>query len=109
MLEPFQILTICSFILSALHFMAWTIGHLNQIKRGINMKIRIKGPNKETINREVSILRQSYQKEVQAKETMKEVLSDNMEVLNDHIIIEGLSAEEIIKMGETVLEIEELH
>ncbi|XPF60952.1 BM2 protein, partial [Influenza B virus] len=54
MLEPFQILTICSFILSALHFMAWTIGHLNQIKRGINMKIRIKGPNKETINREVS-------------------------------------------------------
>ncbi|XVF92057.1 BM2 protein [Influenza B virus] len=109
MLESFQILTICSFILSALHFMAWTIGHLNQIKRGINMKIRIKGPNKETINREVSILRHSYQKEVQAKETMKEVLSDNMEVLNDHIIIEGLSAEEIIKMGETVLEIEELH
>ncbi|WYD63072.1 BM2 protein [Influenza B virus] len=109
MLEPFQILTICSFILSALHFMAWTIGHLNQIKRRINMKIRIKGPNKETINREVSILRQSYQKEIQAKETMKEVLSDNMEVLNDHIIIEGLSAEEIIKMGETVLEIEELH
>ncbi|XAV67624.1 BM2 protein [Influenza B virus] len=108
MLEPFQILTICSFILSALHFMAWTIGHLNQIKR-INMKIRIKGPNKETINREVSILRHSYQKEIQAKETMKEVLSDNMEVLNDHIIIEGLSAEEIIKMGETVLEIEELH
>lgn len=48
-------------------------------------------------------------KEIQAKETMKEVLSDNMEVLNDHIIIEGLSAEEIIKMGETVLEIEELH
>ncbi|QIA18193.1 BM2 protein [Influenza B virus] len=109
MLEPFQILTICSFILSALHFMAWTIGHLNQIKRGINMKIRIKGPNKETINREVSILRHSYQKEIQAKETMKGVLSDNMEVLNDHIIIEGLSAEEIIKMGETVLEIEELH
>lgn len=89
--------------------MAWTIEHLNQIKRGINMKIRIKGPNKETINREVSILRHSYQKEIQAKETMKEVLSDNMEVLNDHIIIEGLSAEEIIKMGETVLEIEELH
>ncbi|XOT60972.1 BM2 protein [Influenza B virus] len=109
MLEPFQILTICSFTLSALHFMAWTIGHLNQIKRGINMKIRIKGPNKETINREVSILRHSYQKEIQAKETMKEVLSDNMEVLNDHIIIEGLSVEEIIKMGETVLEIEELH
>ncbi|WZD48579.1 BM2 protein [Influenza B virus] len=109
MLEPFQILTICSFILSALHFMAWTIGHLNQIKKGINMKIRIKGPNKETINREVSILRHSYQKEIQAKETMKEVLSANMEVLNDHIIIEGLSAEEIIKMGETVLEIEELH
>ncbi|XBR19418.1 BM2 protein [Influenza B virus] len=109
MLEPFQILTICSFVLSALHFMAWTIGHLNQIKRRINMKIRIKGPNKETINREVSILRHSYQKEIQAKETMKEVLSDNMEVLNDHIIIEGLSAEEIIKMGETVLEIEELH
>ncbi|XXL72389.1 BM2 protein [Influenza B virus] len=109
MLEPFQILTICSFILSALHFMAWTIGHLNQIKRRINMKIRIKGPNKETINREVSILRHSYQKEIQAKETMKEVLSDNIEVLNDHIIIEGLSAEEIIKMGETVLEIEELH
>ncbi|BAQ58772.1 BM2 protein [Influenza B virus (B/Nagasaki/13N090/2014)] len=109
MLEPFQILTICSFILSALHFMAWTIGHLNQIKKGINMKIRIKGPNKETINREVSILRHSYQKEIQAKETMKEVLSDNMEVLNDHIIIEGLSAEEIIKMGATVLEIEELH
>ncbi|AOT94667.1 BM2 protein [Influenza B virus (B/Utah/62/2016)] len=109
MLEPFQVLTICSFILSALHFMAWTIGHLNQIKRGINMKIRIKGPNKEKINREVSILRHSYQKEIQAKETMKEVLSDNMEVLNDHIIIEGLSAEEIIKMGETVLEIEELH
>ncbi|QIQ43153.1 BM2 protein [Influenza B virus] len=109
MLEPFQILTICSFILSALHFMTWTIGHLNQIKRGINMKIRIKGPNKETINREVSILRHSYQKEIQAKETMKEVLSGNMEVLNDHIIIEGLSAEEIIKMGETVLEIEELH
>ncbi|XBP25149.1 BM2 protein [Influenza B virus] len=109
MLEPFQILTICSFILSALHFMAWTIGHLNQIKRGINMKIRIKGPNKEAINREVSILRHSYQKEIQAKETMKEVLSDNMEVLNNHIIIEGLSAEEIIKMGETVLEIEELH
>ncbi|WYD62809.1 BM2 protein [Influenza B virus] len=109
MLEPFQILTICSFILSVLHFMAWTIGHLNQIKRGINMKIRIKGPNKETINREVSILRHSYQKEIQAKATMKEVLSDNMEVLNDHIIIEGLSAEEIIKMGETVLEIEELH
>ncbi|XUB15859.1 BM2 protein [Influenza B virus] len=109
MLEPFQILTICSFILSALHFMAWTIGHSNQIKRRINMKIRIKGPNKETINREVSILRHSYQKEIQAKETMKEVLSDNMEVLNDHIIIEGLSAEEIIKMGETVLEIEELH
>ncbi|XPO86778.1 BM2 protein [Influenza B virus] len=109
MLEPFQILTICSFILSALHFMAWTIGHLNQIKRGINMKIRIKGPNKETINREVSILRHSYQKEIQAKETMKEVLSDNMEVLNDHIIIEGLSAEEIIKMGETVLEMKELH
>ncbi|QJA12149.1 BM2 protein [Influenza B virus] len=109
MLEPFQILTICSFILSALHFMAWTIGHLNQIKRGINMKIRIKGPNKETINREVSILRHSYQKEIQAQETMKEVLSGNMEVLNDHIIIEGLSAEEIIKMGETVLEIEELH
>ncbi|ARQ86557.1 BM2 protein [Influenza B virus (B/West Virginia/10/2017)] len=109
MLEPFQILTICSFILSALHFMAWAIGHLNQIKRGINMKIRIKGPNKETINREVSILRHSYQKEIQAKETMKEVLSDNMEVLNDHIIIEGLSAEEIIKMGETILEIEELH
>ncbi|WZN17464.1 BM2 protein [Influenza B virus] len=109
MLEPFQILTICSFILSTLHFMAWTIGHLNQIKRRINMKIRIKGPNKETINREVSILRHSYQKEIQAKETMKEVLSDNMEVLNDHIIIEGLSAEEIIKMGETVLEIEELH
>ncbi|WZX11548.1 BM2 protein [Influenza B virus] len=109
MLEPFQILTICSFILSALHFMTWTIGHLNQIKKGINMKIRIKGPNKETINREVSILRHSYQKEIQAKETMKEVLSDNMEVLNDHIIIEGLSAEEIIKMGETVLEIEELH
>ncbi|APW80161.1 BM2 protein [Influenza B virus (B/Texas/164/2016)] len=109
MLEPFQVLTICSFILSALHFMAWTIGHLNQIKRGIDMKIRIKGPNKETINREVSILRHSYQKEIQAKETMKEVLSDNMEVLNDHIIIEGLSAEEIIKMGETVLEIEELH
>ncbi|AHZ36996.1 BM2 protein [Influenza B virus (B/Nicaragua/AGB2-34/2012)] len=109
MLEPFRILTICSFILSALHFMAWTIRHLNQIKRGINMKIRIKGPNKETINREVSILRHSYQKEIQAKETMKEVLSDNMEVLNDHIIIEGLSAEEIIKMGETVLEIEELH
>ncbi|XZG23575.1 BM2 protein [Influenza B virus] len=109
MLEPFKILTICSFILSALHFMAWTIGHLNQIKRGINMKIRIKGPNKETINREVSILRHSYQKEIQAKETMKEVLSDNMEVLNDHIIIEGLSAEEIIKMGETILEIEELH
>ncbi|XOT81027.1 BM2 protein [Influenza B virus] len=109
MLEPFQILTICSFILSALHFMAWTIGHLNQIKGGINMKIRIKGPNKETINREVSILRHSYQKEIQAKETMKEVLSDNMEVLNDHIIIEGLSAEEIIKMGETILEIEELH
>ncbi|XQH96810.1 BM2 protein [Influenza B virus] len=109
MLEPFQILTICSFILSALHFMAWTIGHLNQIKRRINMRIRIKGPNKETINREVSILRHSYQKEIQAKETMKEVLSDNMEVLNDHIIIEGLSAEEIIKMGETVLEIEELH
>ncbi|QIW93177.1 BM2 protein [Influenza B virus] len=109
MLEPFQILTICSFILSALHFMAWTIGHLNQIKRRINMKIRIKGPNKETINREVSILRHSYQKEIQAKETMKEVLSDNMEVLNDHIIIEGLSAEEVIKMGETVLEIEELH
>ncbi|QHA31064.1 BM2 protein [Influenza B virus] len=109
MLEPFQILTICSFILSALHFMAWAIGHLNQIKRGINMKIRIKGPNKETINREVSILRHSYQKEIQAKETMKEVLSDNMEVLNDHIIIEGLSAEEIIKMGETVLEIEDLH
>ncbi|WNS56311.1 BM2 protein [Influenza B virus] len=109
MLEPFQILTICSFILSALHFMAWTIGHLNQIKRGINMKIRIKGPNKETINREVSILRHSYQKEIQAKETMKEVLSDNMEVLNDHIIIDGLSAEEIIKMGETVLEIGELH
>ncbi|AOT97790.1 BM2 protein [Influenza B virus (B/Mississippi/20/2016)] len=109
MLESFQILTICSFILSALHFMAWTIGHLNQIKRGINMKIRIKGPNKETINREVSILRHSYQKEIQAKETMKEVLSDNIEVLNDHIIIEGLSAEEIIKMGETVLEIEELH
>ncbi|WZX11971.1 BM2 protein [Influenza B virus] len=109
MLEPFQILTICSFILSALHFIAWTIGHLNQIKKGINMKIRIKGPNKETINREVSILRHSYQKEIQAKETMKEVLSDNMEVLNDHIIIEGLSAEEIIKMGETVLEIEELH
>lgn len=109
MLESFQILTICSFILSALHFMAWTIGHLNQIKRGINMKIRIKGPNKETINREVSILRHSYQQEIQAKETMKEVLSDNMEVLNDHIIIEGLSAEEIIKMGETVLEIEELH
>ncbi|UTR02250.1 BM2 protein [Influenza B virus] len=109
MLEPFQILTICSFILSALHFMAWTIGHLNQIKRGINMKIRIKGPNKETINREVSILRHSYQKEIQAKETMKEVLSDNMKVLNDHIIIEGLSAEEIIKMSETVLEIEELH
>ncbi|WHM58624.1 BM2 protein [Influenza B virus] len=109
MLESFQILTICSFILSALHFMAWTIGHLNQIKRGINMKIRIKGPNKETINREVSILRHSYQKEIQAKETMKEVLSDNMEVLNDHIIIEGLSAEEIIEMGETVLEIEELH
>ncbi|XXL27894.1 BM2 protein [Influenza B virus] len=109
MLEPFQILTICSFILSALHFMAWTIGHLNQIKREINMKIRIKGPNKETINREVSILRHSYQKEIQAKETMKEVLSGNMEVLNDHIIIEGLSAEEIIKMGETVLEIEELH
>ncbi|XFC73805.1 BM2 protein [Influenza B virus] len=109
MLEPFQILTICSFILSALHFMAWTIGHLNQIKRGINMKIRIKGPNKETINREVSFLRHSYQKEIQAKETMKEVLSDNMKVLNDHIIIEGLSAEEIIKMGETVLEIEELH
>ncbi|XQH96095.1 BM2 protein [Influenza B virus] len=109
MLEPFQILTICSFILSALHFLAWTIGHLNQIKRGINMKIRIKGPNKETINREVSILRHSYQKEIQAKETMKEVLSDNMEVLNDHIIIEGLSAEEIIRMGETVLEIEELH
>ncbi|QID20692.1 BM2 protein [Influenza B virus] len=109
MLEPFQILTICCFILSALHFMAWTIGHLNQIKRGINMKIRIKGPNKETINREVSILRHSYQKEIQAKETMKEVLSDNMGVLNDHIIIEGLSAEEIIKMGETVLEIEELH
>ncbi|WHM57657.1 BM2 protein [Influenza B virus] len=109
MLEPFQILTICSFILSALHFMAWTIGHLNQIKRGINMKIRIKGPNKETINRELSILRHSYQKEIQAKETMREVLSDNMEVLNDHIIIEGLSAEEIIKMGETVLEIEELH
>lgn len=73
------------------------------------MKIRIKGPNKETINREVSILRHSYQKEIQAKETMKEVLSDKMEVLNDHIIIEGLSAEEIIKMGETVLEIEELH
>ncbi|WJN11629.1 BM2 protein [Influenza B virus] len=109
MLEPFQVLTICSFILSALHFMAWTIGHLNQIKRGINMKIRIKGPNKETINREVSILRHSYQKEIQAKETMKEVLSGNMEVLNDHIIIEGLSAEEIIKMGETILEIEELH
>ncbi|XDE79454.1 BM2 protein [Influenza B virus] len=109
MLEPFQILTICSFILSALHFMAWTIGHLNQIKRGINMKIRIKGSNKETINREVSILRHSYQKEIQAKETMKEVLSDNMEVLNDHIIIEGLSAEEIIKMGETVLEIVKLH
>ncbi|XQH93049.1 BM2 protein [Influenza B virus] len=109
MLEPFQILTICSFILSALHFMAWTIGHLNQIKRGINMKIRIKGPNKETINREVSILRHSYQKEIQAKETMKEVLSDNMEVLNNHIIVEGLSAEEIIKMGETILEIEELH
>ncbi|WXB50434.1 BM2 protein [Influenza B virus] len=109
MLEPFQILTVCSFILSALHFMAWTIGHLNQIKRGINMKIRIKSPKKETINREVSILRHSYQKEIQAKETMKEVLSDNMEVLNDHIIIEGLSAEEIIKMGETVLEIEELH
>ncbi|ASN13661.1 BM2 protein, partial [Influenza B virus (B/New York/WC-LVD-15-009/2015)] len=55
MFEPFQILSICSFILSALHFMAWTIGHLNQIKRGVNMKIRIKGPNKETINREVSI------------------------------------------------------
>ncbi|WZD87430.1 BM2 protein [Influenza B virus] len=109
MLEPFQILTICSFILSALHFMAWTIGHLNQIKRGINMKIRIKGPSKETMDREVSILRHSYQREIQAKETMKEVLSDNMEVLNDHIIIEGLSAEEIIKMGETVLEIEELH
>ncbi|YCJ34923.1 BM2 protein [Influenza B virus] len=109
MLEPFQILTICSFILSALHFMAWTIGHLNQIKRGINMKIRIKGPNKETINREVSILRHSYQKEIQAKETMKEVLSDNMEVLNDHMVIEGLSAEEIMRMGETVLEIEELH
>ncbi|ARS00553.1 BM2 protein [Influenza B virus (B/Minnesota/18/2017)] len=109
MLEPFQILTICSFILSVLHFMAWTIEHLNQIKRGINMKIRIKGPNKETITREVSILRHSYQKEIQAKETMKEVLSDNMEVLNDHIIIEGLSAEEIIKMGETVLEVEELH
>ncbi|XRA44267.1 BM2 protein, partial [Influenza B virus] len=30
---------------------------------------------------EVSILRHSYQKEIQAKETMKEVLSDNMEVL----------------------------
>lgn len=73
------------------------------------MKIRIKGPNKETINREVSILRHSYQKEIQAKEVMKEVLSDNMEVLSDHIVIEGLSAEEIIKMGETVLEVEELH
>ncbi|AGX22075.1 BM2 protein [Influenza B virus (B/Sydney/5/2004)] len=109
MLEPFQILSICSFILSALHFMAWTIGHLNQIKRGVNMKIRIKGPNKETINREVSLLRHSYQKEIQAKEAMKEVLSDNMEVLSDHIVIEGLSAEEIIKMGETVLEVEELH
>ncbi|AGX23162.1 BM2 protein [Influenza B virus (B/Sydney/26/2005)] len=109
MLEPFQILSICSFILSALHLMAWTIGHLNQIKRGVNMKIRIKGPNKETINREVSILRHSYQKEIQAKEAMKEVLSDNMEVLSDHIVIEGLSAEEIIKMGETVLEVEELH
>nr|2KIX_A Chain A, BM2 protein [Influenza B virus (B/Taiwan/70061/2006)]2KIX_B Chain B, BM2 protein [Influenza B virus (B/Taiwan/70061/2006)]2KIX_C Chain C, BM2 protein [Influenza B virus (B/Taiwan/70061/2006)]2KIX_D Chain D, BM2 protein [Influenza B virus (B/Taiwan/70061/2006)] len=33
MLEPFQILSISSFILSALHFIAWTIGHLNQIKR----------------------------------------------------------------------------
>lgn len=53
------------------------------------MKIRIKGPNKETINREVSILRHSYQKEIQAKEAMKEVLSDNMEVLSDHIVIEG--------------------
>lgn len=73
------------------------------------MKIRIKGLNKETINREVSILRHNYQKEIQAKEAMKEVLSDNMEVLSDHIVIEGLSAEEIIKMGETVLEVEKSH
>lgn len=73
------------------------------------MKIRIKGPKKETINREVSILRHNYQKEIQAKEAMKEVLSDNMEVLSDHIVIEGLSAEEIIKMGETVLEVEKSH
>lgn len=73
------------------------------------MKIRIKGPNKETINREVSISRHNYQKEIQAKEAMKEVLSDNMEVLSDHIVIEGLSAEEIIKMGETVLEVEKSH
>nr|AAU94723.1 BM2 protein [Influenza B virus (B/Memphis/3/89)] len=108
MLEPFQILSICSFILSALHFMAWTVGHLSQIKRGVNLKIRIRNPNKETINREVSILRHSYQKEIQAKETMKKVLSNNMEILSDHIVIEGLSAEEIIKMGETVLEVEEL-
>lgn len=73
------------------------------------MKIRIKGSNKETINREVSILRHNYQKEIQAKEAMKEALSDNMEVLSDHIVIEGLSAEEIIKMGETVLEVEKSH
>lgn len=73
------------------------------------MKIRIKGSNKETINREVSILRHNYQKEIQAKEAMKEVLSDNMEILSDHIVIEGLSAEEIIKMGETVLEVEKSH
>lgn len=73
------------------------------------MKIRIKGPNKETINREVSILRHNYQKEIQAKEAIKEVLSDNMEILSDHIVIEGLSAEEIIKMGETVLEVEKSH
>ncbi|AFH57856.1 BM2 protein [Influenza B virus (B/Lee/1940)] len=108
MLEPLQILSICSFILSALHFMAWTIGHLNQIKRGVNLKIQIRNPNKEALNREVSILRHNYQKEIQAKETMKKILSDNMEVLGDHIVVEGLSTDEIIKMGETVLEVEEL-
>lgn len=106
--DPFQILSICSFILAAFHFLAWSVGYFKQLRRGMNVNLQIKGPTRGALDREVSILRHKFREEIDAQKTLEQTISNNLETLEDHVVVEDLTAGEIIEMGEMMVEVIEI-